>query len=84
MSIGLGLWKGERRVSLILMLVSFAVGFSRIYVGQHMPADIIGSDVIVFIMKFVHNYLLRVRVDVVYERLEKRAAIRLKLSEHSR
>jgi membrane-associated phospholipid phosphatase len=27
MCIGLGLWKGERRVSLILMLVSFAVGF---------------------------------------------------------
>jgi undecaprenyl-diphosphatase len=79
MSIALGLWKGERRISLALMFVSLAVGFSRVYVGHHTPADIIGSYVIVFIMNYIYNYLLRNRVGSIYERLEKWAAIKLKL-----
>lgn len=84
MSIGLGLWKGGRGVSLILMLASVLVGFSRVYVGHHTPADIIGSYIMVFLMSAVYNYFLRGRVNGIYDRAEKRIAIILKLSGHSR
>jgi undecaprenyl-diphosphatase len=83
MSIALGIWKGERKMSLILMLVSLAVGFSRVYTGQHTPADIIGSYVVVFIMSFIYNYLLRGRAGDAYVRIERWVFAKLKLSEHN-
>jgi undecaprenyl-diphosphatase len=76
-SIALGLWNGERGLSFVLILVSLAVGFSRVYVGHHTPADVIGSYVIVLIMNILYNYLLKDRVGNVYEKLEKWAAKRL-------
>jgi undecaprenyl-diphosphatase len=83
-SIALGLWKGERAISIVLMFLSLAVGFSRVYVGHHTPADVIGSYVIVFIMNIIYNHLLRERVGNIYEKLEKYVIKKLRPIKDSR
>lgn len=82
MSAALGLLKGERKIGLILIAASLAVGFSRVYVGHHTPADIIGSYLIVIGMNIVYNTFIRSFVDRGYERIERVIDKRLKVSEH--
>lgn len=83
MSIALGLWKGKRKISLALIILSLIVGFSRIFVGHHTPADILGSYSNILIMNFAYNYLLRSRVERTYERMEKWAAVHLRPSKNA-
>lgn len=71
MSIGLGMRKYNKSISRILMILSVIIGVSRLYVGHHYPLDIIGAYVLVFVVSYIYNLLLRNRVELMYEKFEK-------------
>lgn len=71
MSVALGLGKGEKKLGLVLALISLAVGFSRVYVGHHTPADILGSYLMVFLLGVVYNLFIRRYVEQAYEKSER-------------
>ncbi|MFV3013169.1 phosphatase PAP2 family protein [Clostridium botulinum] len=72
MSIALGLRKYNKLLSLILIVFSIIVGFSRVYVGHHYPLDIIGAYIIVFATNYIYNLKLRNKVESLYEAVEKK------------
>ncbi len=69
MSIALGLGKYNRLLGTILTILSFVVGFSRIYVGHHYPLDVIGAYIIVFITSNLYSYKIRGIVDKLYDKI---------------
>lgn len=79
MSIALGLSKYNKLLSITLTVLSIIVGFSRIYVGHHYPMDVIGAYIIVFLTNYIYNVKLRSRAENLYEIIEKKIAIALKL-----
>lgn len=70
MSIALGLRKQNRVLSKILVLLSIAIGVSRVYVGHHYPLDVIGAYIIVFIVNYIYNLKLRNKIEMIYEKFE--------------
>ncbi|PSL96619.1 phosphatase PAP2 family protein [Clostridium botulinum] len=72
MSIALGLRKYNKLLSLILTVFSIIVGFSRVYVGQHYPADVIVAYIIVLATNYIYNLKLRNKVKSLYEAVEKK------------
>jgi undecaprenyl-diphosphatase len=77
MSIALGLGKYNKAISVTLSILSLIVGFSRVYVGHHYPADVISAYILVFITNYIYNLKLRNKVEALYETLEKKVAYRL-------
>ena len=77
MSIALGLGKYNKSLSIILNILSIVVGFSRVYVGDHYPMDVIGAYVIVFATSYIYNLKLRSKVENLYKILEKKLATRV-------
>ncbi|WP_026888010.1 undecaprenyl-diphosphatase [Clostridium beijerinckii] len=77
MSIALGLAKYNKILSTILTILSLIVGFSRVYVGNHYPMDVVGAYIIVFAVNYIYNLKLRCKVDNLYELAEKKIAERL-------
>ncbi|MDR3593217.1 undecaprenyl-diphosphatase [Clostridium sp.] len=77
MSIALGLTKYNKILSTILTILSLIVGFSRVYVGNHYPMDVIGAYIIVVVTNHIYNFKLRSKVDNLYELVEKKIAERL-------
>ncbi|WP_026881579.1 undecaprenyl-diphosphatase [Clostridium akagii] len=73
MSIALGLGKYNRLIGTILTMLSFVVGFSRIYVGHHYPLDVVGAYIIVFITSNLYSYKIRGIVDKLYDRIVNKA-----------
>lgn len=76
MSIALGFAKYNKILSTILTILSLIVGFSRVYVGNHYPMDVIGAYIIVFAVNYIYNLKLRSKVDNLYELVEKKIAER--------
>lgn len=77
MSIALGLAKYNKILSIILTIMSLIVGFSRVYVGNHYPGDVIGAYIMVFVTSSVYNFKLRSIVENLYEIVEKKVTTRL-------
>ena len=51
---------------------SIWVGFSRVFVGNHYPGDIVGAFILVWIITAVYNKTIRRGVVRAYKRLDKR------------
>ena len=79
MSIALGLEKLSKPLSIVLLLLSLAVGFSRVYVGHHYPADVIGAYAIVSATSFIYNSKFRSRIENFYGMAEMKALSLLKI-----
>jgi len=49
---------GERRWSLVFLIISALMGISRVYVGVHWPMDIVVGIIVAFISAFIVKWLL--------------------------
>ncbi|OBR92926.1 undecaprenyl-diphosphatase BcrC [Clostridium ragsdalei P11] len=72
MSIALGFKNYNKSLSLILTFLSLIVGFSRVYVGNHYPMDVIAAYVIVWITNYIYNLILRRKIQSLYEVIENK------------
>ncbi len=77
MSIALGL------VGMIMTILSITVGFSRVYVGNHYPSDVIGAYIIVFITNYIYNLVLKNKIEEFYTKIEKLLLSRLKFGKNT-
>ena len=78
MSIALGLGKYSKQLGVILTILSFVVGFSRIYVGHHYPLDVLGAYIIVFITSNLYSYKVTGAVDKLYDKIVHKILLQVK------
>ncbi|KZL91729.1 undecaprenyl-diphosphatase [Clostridium magnum] len=71
MSIALGLGKSNRILGVIMTILSLIVGFSRVYVGNHYPLDVISAYIIVFITNYLYNLVLKNKIEELYTKIER-------------
>ena len=77
MSIALGINKYNKVFGIVLTILSIIVGFSRVYVGHHSPADVVGTYIIVFIMSYIYNAKLSNKINKIYDKIENMVATKL-------
>ncbi|MCR3761039.1 phosphatase PAP2 family protein [Clostridium felsineum] len=78
MSIALGLKNYNKLISIILTIISLIVGFSRVYVGNHYPMDVVFAYIMVLSTNYIYNLKLRNKVEYLYEIIEKKIVAVLK------
>lgn len=52
---------GEKRWSLVFLIISLIMGVARVYVGVHWPLDIVSGIFVAFVSAFVVKFLLEPR-----------------------
>lgn len=83
MSIARSLGRYNKALSLVLTLLSVAVGFSRVFVGHHYPADVASAYLIVFVTSWIYNIKLRAKVSNLYSFIEGKITAKLRPSNLS-
>lgn len=81
MSIALGIEKYSKLLKRLMIILSIIVGFSRVYVGDHYPLDVVYSYVITFIIISIYNLKISNIVNKIYEIIEKEIVIRFKIKK---
>ncbi len=71
-SIALGIYMFRKKLGVLLMFLSFIVGFSRIYVGQHYPFDIIGAYLICLISFLLYFHYISNTISHYYSKFAKK------------
>lgn len=79
MSIAVGMGKYNKSLSILLTVLSIMVGFSRVYVGNHYPMDVIGGYIVALIVNYFYNTFVRNKVNSIYDTIEKKLLLRLGL-----
>lgn len=77
MSIAVGINKYSKIYGALLAILSILVGISRVFVGHHYPADVLGGYAIVLTTSFLYNSLLKNRVQTIYFKVEELLAERI-------
>ena len=83
MSIALGLGKYNRILGAIMTILSIIVGFSRVYVGNHYPLDVIGAYIMALITNYLYNLVLKDKIEEIYIKVEKLLISKLKLDKNT-
>jgi undecaprenyl-diphosphatase len=83
MSIALGLGKYNRILGVIMTILSIIVGFSRVYVGNHYPLDVIGAYIMALITNYLYNLVLKDKIEEIYIKVEKLLISKLKLDKNT-
>lgn len=80
MSIALGLGRYNKILGGVMIVLSLIVGFSRVYVGNHYPFDVIGAYIMVFITNYIYNLILKSKAEKLYSKAEKSVLSKLKIA----
>lgn len=70
MAITMGILRFRNRLGLGLMVLAFLVGYSRVFVGNHYPGDVLGAFIMVWIVTYFYNMYLRKPMIALYESVE--------------
>lgn len=72
MAIAMGIMYFRNKLGYLLFIVSFFVGFSRVYVGHHYPGDVLGAFILVWILTYFYNRYWRRSVVKLYSTIENK------------
>ncbi|MGL5415253.1 MAG: undecaprenyl-diphosphatase [Clostridium sp.] len=71
-SIALGLGWFSKVLRVIMIIGTVFVAFSRVFVGNHYPGDVIGAYIVVIIMSIIYKKLLRKPIERLYLKVDKK------------
>ncbi|MGL5414915.1 MAG: phosphatase PAP2 family protein [Clostridium sp.] len=71
-SIALGLGRASQILSGLMTIGTIFVAFSRVFVGNHYPMDVIGAYIVVIIMNIIYVKFLRKPIERIYMNFDRK------------